>query len=88
MKAIAAFSVGRDCKIASLQIFTNSTLDHDSQIRVCATITPRGAVQDPFTDFMTGKLSERHAAQDRRIFGMMYVGIAALTVLVIVNLFI
>ena len=47
-----------------------------------------GAVQDPFTDFMTGKLSERHAKQDRRIYGMMYVGIAALTVLVIVNLFI
>ena len=45
-------------------------------------------MQDPFTDFMTGKLSERHAKQDRRIFGMMYVGIAALTVLVIVNLFI
>jgi len=45
-------------------------------------------VQDRFADFMTGKLSERHAAQDRRIYGMMYVGIAALIVLALVNLFI
>jgi predicted nucleic acid-binding Zn ribbon protein len=37
---------------------------------------------------MTGKLSERHAKQDRRIFAMIYVGIAALIVLAIVNLFI
>jgi predicted nucleic acid-binding Zn ribbon protein len=45
-------------------------------------------VSDPFTDFMTGKLSERHAKQDRRIFAMMYFGITALIVLAIVTLFI
>jgi len=43
-------------------------------------------VSDPFTDFMTGKLSERHARQDRRIYAMMYLGITALIVLAIVNL--
>jgi hypothetical protein len=37
---------------------------------------------------MTGKLSERHARQDRRIFAMMYCGITALIVLAIVSLFI
>jgi predicted nucleic acid-binding Zn ribbon protein len=35
---------------------------------------------------MTGKLSERHAKQDRRIFAMMYFGITALIVLAIVTL--
>jgi len=45
-------------------------------------------VSDPFTDFMTGKLSERHARQDRRIFALMYLGITALIVLALVNLFI
>lgn len=45
-------------------------------------------MSDPFADFMTGKLSERHARQDRRIYGMMYVGITALTVLAIINLLI
>ena len=43
-------------------------------------------MSDPFTDFMTGKLSERHARQDRRIYAMMYLGITALIVLAIVNL--
>jgi len=37
---------------------------------------------------MTGKLSERHARQDRRIFAMIYFGITALIVLAVVNLFI
>jgi len=37
---------------------------------------------------MTGKLSERHARQDRRVFAMMYFGITALLVLAIVNLFV
>jgi predicted nucleic acid-binding Zn ribbon protein len=37
---------------------------------------------------MTGKLSERHARQDRRIFAMMYLGITALIVLAIASLFI
>jgi predicted nucleic acid-binding Zn ribbon protein len=37
---------------------------------------------------MTGKLSERHAKQDRRIFAMMYFGITALILLAIVTLFI
>lgn len=45
-------------------------------------------MSDPFTDFMTGKLSERHAKQDRRIFAMMYFGITALILLAIVTLFI
>ena len=45
-------------------------------------------MSDPFTDFMTGKLSERHARQDRRVYAMMYFGITALIVLAIVNLFI
>jgi len=37
---------------------------------------------------MTGKLSERHAAQDRRIYGLMYLCIAALIALAVANLFI
>ena len=45
-------------------------------------------MSDPFADFMTGKLSERHAKQDRRIFAMMYFGIMALIVLAIISLFI
>ncbi|MBN8989848.1 MAG: hypothetical protein J0H42_16470 [Rhizobiales bacterium] len=45
-------------------------------------------MSDPFADFMTGKLSERHARQDRRIYGMMYFGITVLMVLAIVNLLI
>jgi hypothetical protein len=36
---------------------------------------------------MTGKLSERHARQDRRIYAMMYFGITVLIVLAIVKLF-
>ena len=67
---------------------SQATLDRESQIRTCTALLQRATVQDPFTDFMTGKLSERHAAQDRRIYGMMYVGIAALIALVVVNLFI
>ena len=27
-------------------------------------------MSDPFTDFMTGQLSERHAAEDRRVFAL------------------
>lgn len=45
-------------------------------------------MQDPFTDFMTGKISERHAKQDRRLFGLMYLCIAALMVLAVAKLFI
>lgn len=45
-------------------------------------------MSDPFTDFMTGKISERHAAQDRRIFGLMFLCVAALIVLAVANLFI
>lgn len=45
-------------------------------------------MSDPFTDFMTGKISERHAAQDRRIFGLMFLCIAALIVLAVANLLI
>jgi len=37
---------------------------------------------------MTGKLSERHARQDRRIFAMMYFAITALIAMAIVSLFI
>jgi hypothetical protein len=37
---------------------------------------------------MTGKLSERHARQDRRIFAMMYFAITALIMLAVANLFI
>ena len=85
---IVAFSVSHACKIANLQIFTNQTLDRDSQITAFAFFHVRVPVSDPFTDFMTGKLSERHARQDRRIFAMMYFGITALIVLAIVNLFI
>lgn len=65
-----------------------STLDGDSQITAFASFHVRVPVSDPFTDFMTGKLSERHAKQDQRIFAMMYLGIVALIVLAIVSLLI
>jgi hypothetical protein len=73
---------------AGRQNFTNWTLDRDSQITAFASFHARAPVSDPFTDFMTGKLSERHAKQDRRVFAMMYFGITALIVLAIVNLLI
>lgn len=65
-----------------------STLDGESQITPFAFIDTRAAVTDPFTDFMTGKLSERYAKEDRRIYAMMYFGITALIVLALVNLII
>jgi hypothetical protein len=66
---------------------TISTLDGDSQITAFAFFHVRAPVSDPFTDFMTGKLSERHARQDRRIYAMMYFGITVLIVLAIIKLF-
>jgi hypothetical protein len=38
-------------------------------------------VLDPFTDFMTGKLSERQAAQNRLIYRFVCFGILALVAL-------
>jgi hypothetical protein len=38
-------------------------------------------LSDPFTDFMTGKLSERHAAQNRLIYRLVCIGIVALVAL-------
>jgi hypothetical protein len=67
---------------------SQSTLDRESQIRTCTAIALERAVQDPFTDFMTGKISERHARQDRRIFGLTYLCIAILIVLAVVKLFV
>lgn len=46
------------------------------------------AVSDPFTDFMTGQLSERHAAENKRVFRFVYVGLAVFVVLAFANLFI
>ncbi|WOH48222.1 hypothetical protein [Bradyrhizobium sp. sBnM-33] len=52
-------------------------------------LSARGtAVSDPFADFMTGQLSERHAAEDRRVFRFVYVGLAGLVALAFANLFI
>jgi hypothetical protein len=45
-------------------------------------------VSDPFTDFMTGQLSERHAAEDRRVFRFVYLGLAGFVVLALANLLI
>ncbi|MBR1197755.1 hypothetical protein JQ574_17300 [Bradyrhizobium sp. AUGA SZCCT0158] len=67
---------------------SQATLDRESQIRTCTALVQRATVQDPFTDFMTGKISERHAKQDRRLFGLMYLCIAALIVLAVAKLFI
>jgi hypothetical protein len=67
---------------------SQATLDRESQIRTCTALLQRATVQDPFTDFMTGKISERHAKQDRRLFGLMYLCIAALMVLAVAKLFI
>ncbi|MBR1154192.1 hypothetical protein [Bradyrhizobium sp. JYMT SZCCT0428] len=67
---------------------SQATLDGESQIRTCTALLQRATVQDPFTDFMTGKISERHAKQDRRLFGLMYLCIAALIVLAVAKLFI
>jgi hypothetical protein len=75
-------------RITSQHDRNRCTVDGESQIRICTVIPSERAVQDPFTDFMTGKLSERHAKQDRRIYAMMYFGITSLIVLALVNLFI
>jgi len=85
---LTLFSVRRGCRIASLTNLYKWTLDRDSQITAFAFFHVRVPVSDPFADFMTGKLSERHAKQDRRIFAMMYFGITALIVLAIVKFFI
>ncbi|MGH6642518.1 MAG: hypothetical protein ACRED3_07450 [Bradyrhizobium sp.] len=79
---------GVNAKSKSQDVLHHDAVDGESQIRICRIIPSERAVQDPFTDFMTGKLSERHAKQDRRIYAMMYFGIMALIVLAIVNLFI
>jgi hypothetical protein len=43
-------------------------------------------MSDPFTDFMTGQLSKRHAAEDRRGFRLIYFTLTALIVLAVVKL--
>ncbi|WP_156438631.1 hypothetical protein [Bradyrhizobium valentinum] len=45
-------------------------------------------MSDPFTEFMTGQLSERHAAEDRRVLRFVYVGLAGFLALAFANLFI
>ncbi|CAN7370460.1 hypothetical protein LJR220_003298 [Bradyrhizobium sp. LjRoot220] len=45
-------------------------------------------MSDPFTDFMTGKLSNRRAAEDRRVFRLMYLALAGLIILAVAKLFI
>ena len=63
-------------------------LDRESQLRFDAAFARRTAVSDPFTEFMTGQLSERHAAEDRRVLRFVYVGLAGFLALAFANLFI
>jgi hypothetical protein len=37
---------------------------------------------------MTGQLSERHAAEDRRVFRFVYIGLAGFLALALANLFV